>query len=394
MRKSMEWSRSAKVAGPIRILALVLALVAWPAAAATESGRVASEPAVSADTANPQERFNHAQALARRGDFAAALPIYAQLSQEHPGNVDYLFGEAQVLFRSGDAPRALERAAAARRLAPDYEDVWMLEYRILRSLSAADDRRLRDFRAAAKARFPGAGWLEAGPERGATWHWESGLNREHLSNGADDWQSLYLYADRQTPDDDVLSLTLSEHRRFSLIDHEVALGVGATVASMWIFDGTLRLAPGADFLATTVVDAGIGRILGGGWIAGIDLGHRRYPDESVDMRGFHVERYFGRFRSAYRLQSARLAGESSLTHIGVLNYFSDSGSRYGLTVAAGDEVEIIAPGQLLKMDTSAIALSGQHPLGNGLSILWRLGTHRQGSIYRRNSIGLSIAGEF
>jgi len=46
------------------------------------------------------------------------------------------------------------------------------------------------------------------------------------------------------------------------------------------------------------------------------------------------------------------------------------------------------------MDTSAIAMSGQHPLGNGLSILWRLGTHRQGSIYRRNSIGLSIAGEF
>jgi YaiO family outer membrane protein len=112
------------------------------------------------------------------------------------------------------------------------------------------------------------------------------------------------------------------------------------------------------------------------------------------MRGLHAEHYFGRFRAAYRLQSARLAGESSLTHSGALNYFADSGNRYGLTIAVGEEVEIIAPGRLLSMDTSAISLSGQHPLRNGLSILWQVGTHQQGSIYRRNSVGLSIAGEF
>jgi YaiO family outer membrane protein len=317
------------------------------------------------------------------------------LSAQFPDNVDYVFGEAQARFWSGDADRALERVSRARQLAPDYEDGWALELRILASASQHDQRRLSEFRRAARSRFPGAEWLkdeEVVAE--AAWYWETGINRETLDNGADDWQSAYAHIDRRTPEDSVLSLTVTEHRRFSLSDIEVVVGGSVKLADTWLVDGALKLGPDATFLPETVVDAAIGRILGEGWIVGGGVGRRWYADDSVNTLGAHVERYFGRFRAALNVDNTRLDEASSFTYRAMLDYYTASGSRYGLTIAAGDEVEVVAPGQLLDMDISAVAISGRHPVGNRLSIAWRAGTHRQGSLYRRNLIGLSIAGEF
>jgi len=55
---------------------------------------------------------------------------------------------------------------------------------------------------------------------------------------------------------------------------------------------------------------------------------------------------------------------------------------------------MIAPGQLLKTEVTSVAISGRHPVSNYLSIGWRLATHRQGTLYRRTGIGVSVSGEF
>jgi YaiO family outer membrane protein len=375
-----------------RLLTAVVVLGSPVVAAVADACGSAVGPG--AETA-PAERFRCAGTLAREGRFDAAAGVYAGLSAQFPDNVDYVFGEAQARFWSGDADRALERVSRARQLAPDYEDVWALELRILASASQHDQRRLSEFRRAARSRFPGAEWLkdeEVVAE--AAWYWETGINRETLDNGADDWQSVYAHIDRRTPEDSVLSLTVTEHRRFSLSDIEVVVGGSVKLADTWLVDGALKLGPDATFLPETVVDAAIGRILGEGWIVGGGVGRRWYADDSVNTLGAHVERYFGRFRAALNVDNTRLDEASSFTYRAMLDYYTASGSRYGLTIAAGDEVEVVAPGQLLDMDISAVAISGRHPVGNRLSIAWRAGTHRQGSLYRRNLIGLSIAGEF
>lgn len=358
---------------------------------ATSSGQAAAEP-------DSQERFQHARTLAQQGNFERALVEYGILTSQYPDNVDYLLGEAQVRFWSGDSRCALLFTTRARQLAPDYEDVWRLEHQILQSnFDSSSSERLDAFRRTAHARFPSADWLrhdrnEESP--GPRYSWEFGFNRESLDNGAADWQSVYAYIDRRTANDSVMSVALTEHRRFSLTDIETAVGGGMTVAGSWLLDGAVRVSPNAEFLPDVVVDAGISRLLGNGWIAGFDLRHRRYPDDTVNTFGLNVEYYFGSFRAAYHIDNTRLSSSASFTHRGVLNYYTESGTQYGVTVAAGDEVEIVAPGQLLEMDISAVALSGRHPLSERFSILWRVGTHRQGSIYRRNNVGLSIAGEF
>ena len=343
-----------------------------------------------------EERFERARLFAQEGEYDAAIREYRQLSSHHPDNADYVFGEAQVRFWSGQPDCALRLVSSARDLAPGYEDVWKLEYQLLKAMPEPErTRRLDTFRTSANARFPGAAWMrESSQSSTAAYRWEAGIGRESLDNGAADWQTVYAHMDRRTPDDTLLSLTLAEHRRFSLIDNEVAAGAAFRLTESWLVDGSLSVSPHAEFLPKVVVDVGARRHLAHDWIAGIDFRHRRYAEDTVSTRGLSVEHYFASFRAAYHIDNTRLKSASSFAHRGVLNYYSQSGSRYGLTIAAGDEIEILAPGQLLDMDISAVALSGRHPLNERLAIQWQVGTHRQGSIYRRNNVGLSIAGEF
>jgi YaiO family outer membrane protein len=385
--------------GRVRWSLCLLAATLSPVLSAAAPGCAATTAAADVEveaTPVPAQRFRCARLLAERGDYQAAIREYEALSARYPDNVDYLFGEAQVRFWSGDKAGALHLLPRARQLAPGYEDLWRLEYQVLSSLEDRDAKeRTHAFRIAALQRFPGASWLQGVQASGsATVHWEFGLDVDSLDNGAADWQHVYAHVDRRSRNDAVISLTVSEYRRFSLIDRDLGVGGSFKPSANWIVNGGLHRSPASDFLPETVGDLGIARILDNGWIAGIDVRQRRYAADTVNTVGFDIQRYFGRFRAAWQLQNTRLGPASSFVHVGVLDYYAESGSRYGLSASAGDEVEIVAPGQLLEMDISAFALTGRHPLGERLSVLWRVGTHRQGSIYRRNTVGLSVAGTF
>ena len=89
-----------------------------------------------------------------------------------------------------------------------------------------------------------------------------------------------------------------------------------------------------------------------------------------------------------------VSSQDSCNHRATLNFYPDVGGNYGLIVTAGDETEVVAPGQLLNTDVNSIVITGRHPVGKEMSILWRLGSYRQGSLYRRNMVGLSVAGAF
>lgn len=352
--------------------------------------------AESGDTASTAERFACARRLAQGGELGAALREYHELVERFPDNVDYLFGEAQVRFWSGDTRGALRLLPRARRLAPHYEAVWQLEQQVLASYHGPDAESRREaFRSAARQRFPDAAWLRREPARqAARLHWEIGMNVDSLDNGAEDWRHVYAGVDRRTQAGNVLSLAFSEHRRFGLADREVAAGASFEPFANWNVDVELRSTPNAEFLPETTIKIGAARALEHGWVLGADFRQRRYANSTVDTAGVDVQRYFGRFRAAWQLQNTRLDSASAFVQVVTLNLFTDSGSRYGLTAAAGDEIEIVAPGELLEMGVSAVALSGTHPVNGRFDITWRIGTHRQGAFYRRNTIGLSIAGQF
>jgi YaiO family outer membrane protein len=359
---------------------------------AESNTRYSASQALSSDDA--ATRFSRAQAYMQAGKYQAALDEYTTLMIIEPNDVDYVFGRAQALFLSGETIASLRCSARARELAPDYEDVWKFELRVLSERHGRLARHeAREFRATARSQFPDASWL-AEPIPQTAFRWEFGADREHLDNGAPDWQKTYVYVDHRGDSGNVVHLTAAAFRRFDLSDTEFGVGSTMNISNYWLLTGAVNIGSDANFLPRYTLDAGASRKFDHGWIAGLSGRNRHYSNDTVSTLGLHVERYFGKYRFAYSFASSRLHSEVANVQSAAFGVYADSGHQFGMSIGAGEEVEMVAAGQLLRTSITTVSLTGRHPIGKFINLVWRLGRHRQGSLYQRELIGVSLAGAF
>ena len=371
------------------LFVLILFAVASVAGASQVSGD-------SASTLSPDQRYQSARAAAQAGEFERALQEYESLLLKDANNVDYLFGYGQALFWSDDVRRSIDVLEKARKLAPDYEDVWKLEYRAL-NLEARNQssESIDEFRQLAVERFPDADWyLETDDTVARKYRWEFSAGREHLDNGAPDWEQINFFIGRELTEKALVTLSAGTFSRFGERDTQFGTGASLDVDENWTVVGGFAISSSPNFLPETAIDLGLSRRFERGWVGGARWRRRDYETSSVDSFGLITERYVGKYRFAYSLDSAHLSSEQALVHALTANFYADSGYRLGVVLATGEEVEIIGPGQLLKTDVDSIALTGHHPINEYLSFGWLLSTHRQGDFYRRNAVGVSISGGF
>jgi YaiO family outer membrane protein len=367
------------------IVTLLVGFVFCPAAFAADSGLPAAE-----------SRFQDAQEAARAGDFGRARALYADLVREHPENVDYVFGYAQVLAWSGDPGSALPLLRQARRLAPDYEDVWALEFRLRQ---ARHDRKYRDedeaFARAAAERFPDAKWLtRAAPRPAGEWRWRVAAERERLSNGAPDWQDYSASFAWRPGDGKQISVTATRATRFGTTDDVLGADASIELNDRWIAGAAAAFSSAPDFLPKAAFGLSLSRKLEHGWVLNGRWRRRAYPDQSVGTLELGAERYVGRYRFEYAIGESRLGGEQALVQRLAADRYSASGGRLGLVLASGEEIEAVGPGQLLRTRVWSVAMTGAYVLYGRLEIGWWLGTHEQGDLYRRDAIGVSVSGVF
>lgn len=350
----------------------------------------------SVSTLLPDQRFQSARTAAQAGEFELALQEYESLLLEDANNVDYLFGYAQALFWSNDVRRSIDILEKARALAPNYEDIWKLEYRALNSEARDQSREsIDEFRQQAVERFPDADWYrEAGEAVSRKYRWQFSAGREQLDNDAPDWEQLNFFIGRKLTETALVTLSAGTFTRFGERDTQFGTGASLDVGENWTVVGGLAISSSPNFLPETAIDLGLSRRFERGWIGGARWRRRDYETTSVDSFGLITERYFGKYRFAYSLDSAHLSSEQALVHALTANFYADSGYQLGVVLATGEEVEIIGPGQLLKTDVDSVALTGRHPINDYLSFGWLLSTHRQGDFYRRDAVGVSISGGF
>jgi YaiO family outer membrane protein len=315
---------------------------------------------------------------------------------EEPNNVDYMFGYAQVLFWHDEIPRSIRFLEQARKLAPEYEDIWKLEYRAMNIQTSNRSRAsIDEFRQIAAERFPNAEWYRKPAKTvSKTYHWDFSASHEYLDNGAPDWEQLNALFGRNLKEKALVTLSASTMTRFGTTDTQFGFGGFLDMGADWTVTAGFAVSSSPSFLPDTAIDLALSRRFEHGWVGGARWRRRDYESASVDSMGLVTERYIGKYRIAYALDSAHLSSEQALIHALTVNFYADSGSQLGVILAAGEEVEIVGPNQLLKTEVNSIALTGRHPITGYLGFRWRLATHRQGQYYRRNAIGISISGGF
>jgi YaiO family outer membrane protein len=359
----------------------------------TEQGGIAAlEAELVQQPGNDAARFQLARLLAQSGDLDAALNHYGELIRDHPGNVDYSFGRAQVLAWLGRNEEALTELERATALAPEYEAVWTL-YLSVASRQPGNDQQVANIRDTSAKQFPTSGWWQAGAtERERSWEVSLGAVHEHLSGGRPDWHSQFATVTWHRDLQSRIYGGISNHSRFHRSDQQFLLGGFASLGRGWSGGVELQKVDNPVILPGTMLGLQVARQLGESWAMEFRWRQRLFDAATVSTYDAFVEHYFGNFRAAYTLGYSRLHGaENSFSHVGSMNWYMDEKTSAGITLAAGEEAETVAPGQVLKTDFAAVSISARHRLSDRLALDGWIGLHRQGDIYRRRYVGFAVS---
>lgn len=374
---------------------------------------VAAEAMVRAQLqGNPQSAeltFLLARLLAWQGRYEQALALYAKLVGQEPRNGDYLLGQAQALFWSGQTEAALAAVQKGQAFVPDSLELRRLHIQLL--LAQGDEKALTQAEALlvqAEQRFAQEALAEqrsrlqelrrAGgfvPRREA----EIGLSYEHLTNGYAEWKSAYLegewlYAPRR-----VLYGKTRLTERFSLTDEEVAVGTYQPLGSLYDCQLEISGSPSYEILPKYSLFGGLTRKLPDKWDASLGARHSEYSATYSNLYSGSLGRYFADQRLDYTLYLGKAeAASETYTHRLQWTRFYDERSRIALYVAAGQETENSGepgPAQLLSSSVFSLGLVGRHWFeGDRWALHYEIWRHEQGDRYTRWGGALGIRLQF
>jgi len=353
------------------------------------------DAAIANDPDNTALKFRKAQLLRYSGEYDRALRLLDDLSNRYPEDVDLAYERALVLSaagRTGEALAALEDAIA---LAPDYEDLWVLRFRLLvREDSTVPETTVDRWQEEAERRFPAALWHQQTWQSVSppAWTLSAGVGYDTLDNGFGDWDQQFVGLAREVPGKSRYAAQVNRGQRAALTDITLGLSADYTLGGDWLVGGYLGLTPDPGFQSEFDALVHAGRVLPGGWIVDAGFRVRKFTGSSVTSAVAGIEKYLGAFRFAYRLTVSSLSDSPTFTGHGLtFNWYYTESASVGLAVGGGREFESLGAGQLLESDVASLAVSGRHLLTDRLTLDWYVGTHDQGDIYRRQFVGLAIS---
>ena len=184
---------------------------------------------------------------------------------------------------------------------------------------------------------------------------------------------------------------ISRSERFEESDSSLYVGGVWEVLPEWQLGAALAVTKDARFLPELELSVDATRAWTAGWGTAFGFRRRDYATGDVSSYSFTGEKYISDYRLAYRLDHSRQQGaESALTHALMLTWYPSDRRNVGVTLGAGEEIEIIGLDQLLHTSVANVTFTGNETLSPRLSLSWWLGTHEQGDFYRRDYAGLSV----
>ncbi len=355
-------------------------------------------------------RFLLARVLSWQKKYGEAYIEYDHLLNAAPENVDYLLGKARTLMWDGRPLEALPLLEHAHRLRPDYQDVWRAEIDALLAAAGEGQRqKALSLSKEAQARFPQADWNGAVsltprevivnplvPTRVADrpTQLEAGITYEGLSNGYDDWRSVYLWADHTYGKRKVVYGGVRETQRYALRDLEAHAGVSYPLTEQWMATLEASASPDHNVLPKWALFGELGYVYKDGWGMTAGLSQTQYGSARSDSGRLGVERYVGNYRLAYTASFARLEGNgSATTHKAQANYYYGAHNNLGIAVVTGQEVNS-DPAGVVTTDVRSAILNGIHWFLPRWAISYELLVHRQGDSYTRKGAKVGLRHNF
>ena len=224
---------------------------------------------------------------------------------------------------------------------------------------------------------------------------EVGLGHEKLSNGLPNWSSAAVRLDYHFDAKQLIYGSFREVGRFNKADKEWSLGSAFSIGDNWAIGIDVSIAPDAVVLPQAAASLLVQRILDGGWIIGLGHRHSSYEGTYGDVESLTVERYWKAYRFAYRISAGKAQdAERAVTHEVRSDYYYQEPSSIGLSLVSGQESESIGIGRLITTDVSAASLQGMHWFTSNWAVRWRVGYHRQGNLYSRAGVDVSVSRRF
>jgi len=353
----------------------------------------ALESAIAARPDDYTARAELARLLGRAGRYEEALSQYDGLVQAFPDDVDHSLARAYVLSWLGRDQEALRELERARVLAPDYQDVWQLEIRVLeRQKDVASKTTAEALRLEAENHFPDSEWRRS-IEVAEEIHWKMtlGAGYEDLSGDNPDWNNQFLQLDWMRSGNQRYFGRVARDVRFDHADRQFVAGGEWRLPRDWTVGGEVNASPDANFQPETGFAFYLERPFAKDWVGDLAIQQRRYSDATVSTYGAALQRYFGNYRLAYGLKLSHLHGyENSLAQSLAMDWYVTPQTSVRITLSGGDEAEAVGAGQVLETSVRSATLSGRHAFSERLTLSWSAGTHLQGDLYRRNYVGLAL----
>lgn len=360
-------------------------------------------------TQDQEARFALARVLAWQGRYAEALREYDTLLAAQPANADYLLGRAQTLYWSGDLPQAVEAAAKAKAVAPDYLDAWRLEIQaLLATTDGESTQRAAATLAAAEQRFGPTAVADLRQRLTAREHpetfvpqreVEAGGSYEHLTHGYDSWKSLYLEGENRYQAGRTVYGQGRFTDRYRLDDTELMLGTVQRLTDNVDWQVEASGSPTHEVLPEYTLLLGGSARFAPGWDAGLTARHSAYTHTYSNLYSFGLGHEMGPYRLEYMLYAGQAEDASAVfAHRLQGTWYYGGRNRVGLYVAVGQETENSGePGadHLLTDSVRSIGIIGRHWFGDGpWGIGYHLWNHKQSDRYTRTGGSLGLRYRF
>lgn len=352
----------------------------------------------SKDKNNTDLRFKLARVLSWQNKFTEALIEYDWLLNKHPNNSDYILGKSQTLYWSKNNSAALKLLEPARRAQPKNQEIWKLQYSILRASSKNTDKiKAEKLRIQADTLFPSATWhkkrIETPIKRTST-EFETGVSVDILDGTYDDWSSYYVSAGHKFNNNFKIYSVITQTERFKLIDNEYLIGIFAPITSKWniIFDTSFTPDNKVKPIKSNFIQ--LQRVFNDGWNAYLGFKKTKYDETDTKAINITLEQYWKNFRFGYSLLESQVSGsaistEYLHTHTVSSDYFYGN-NNLGIAITSGKELEYNGREYPPISDITTVVIRGRYWFNSQWAVNYSTHHHTQGNFYTRYGYQLGL----